>query len=104
MRLIITTLVTTGLLAACATKPAEPPVTKRVKVDASNIVEAQQAGYKVVNKNGEPLYCRKTFLTGSRLKSTTSCLTAAQWSELSEHARNVITETSRPAQTNTPHP
>jgi len=103
MRLIVA-LLATGFVAACVTKPAEPPVTKRVKVDASNIVEAQQAGYKIVNKSGEQLYCRKELLTGTRLKTRTSCLTAAQWDELATHARDVITDTSRPVQTNIPHP
>jgi hypothetical protein len=104
MRTLISCVLAACVLAACATKPAEPPVTKRVPVDASNIVQAQQAGYKIVNKNGEQLYCRKTFLTGSRLKSTTSCLTAAQWADLNQRSRDLVNERSRPVQTNIPHP
>jgi len=82
--------------SACAS-PSRP-------VDASNVTEAQAAGYRIVNKNGETLYCRKTFLTGSRPKSTTSCLTAAQWTELSEQSRAIVNDRARPVQTNTPHP
>ena len=105
MRTLVTGLVAAGLLTGCAAeKRAEPPVTQRVKVDASNIAEAQAAGYKIVNKNGEQLLCRKTLLTGSRLKSTTSCLTQAQWTELNARSRDLLNEGARPSQTNIPHP
>src|SRR5262245_35043515 len=105
MRSLIACLITVVVLAGCATQPAESPVTRRVKVDASNVVEAQAAGYRIVNKQGQTLYCRKEYLTGSRLKTTTSCLTAAQWSELSARSRDLINnDTGRPAQTHIPHP
>jgi hypothetical protein len=91
---------TAALLAACVSQPADPPVTKRVKVDASNIAEAQAAGYRVVNRNGQTLYCHKEYLTGSRLKSQTSCLTVTQWAELSQGSRDVINDMGRRAQTN----
>jgi hypothetical protein len=98
MRTLIAGLLTVGLLVGCASKPADEPVTKRVKVDASNIAEAQAAGYRIVNKDGQTLYCRKEFLTGSRLKTRTSCLTAAQWATMNESARSFVRDTmSRPA-------
>jgi hypothetical protein len=100
MRLILAGLVFAGVLAACASKPAEPPVTKRVKVDASNIAEAQAAGYRIVNQDGKTLYCRKSFVTGSRLDTKTSCLTAAQWAELSRSSGTVVRDMGRTSQTN----
>jgi hypothetical protein len=105
MRNLVAGLITATLLAACTSKAPEPQLTRRVRVDASNIVEAQAAGYRIVNKQGETLYCRKEYLTGSRLKTTTSCLTAAQWTELSQRSRDFINnDTGRPAQTHVPHP
>ena len=100
MRMLITALVAAGLIAGCASKPAEPPVTKRVKVDASNIAEAQKAGYKVVNQNGKELYCKKEFLTGSRLNSKTTCLTASEWTQLNESSGKVVRDMGRTVQTN----
>jgi hypothetical protein len=65
------------LLAGCVAQPTPTPPaeTHRVKVDASNVVAVQQAGYKLVNKDGQPLYCRTDTITGSRLQTRTTCLT-----------------------------
>ena len=77
------------VLAGCAgappadapTTPANPPVTHRVKIDASNIVAVQYAGYKLVNKDGEPLYCRTDPVTGSHIQTRTVCLTERELQE-----------------------
>jgi hypothetical protein len=64
------------LLAGCATKSSEPPpVTHQVKVDASNVEAVQRAGYKVVNKDGQKVYCRTDMITGSHVRTKTTCLT-----------------------------
>jgi hypothetical protein len=68
-------LILASMLVGCASAPTSPPETHRVKVDASNIVAVQYAGYKLVTKNGEPLYCRTDTVTGSRLETRTVCLT-----------------------------
>ncbi len=64
-----------AVVAATPATAAAQPETHKVKVDASNVVEVQQAGYKLVNKNGEPLYCRTDPITGSRIQTKTVCLT-----------------------------
>lgn len=64
----------------------------RVKLDASNIAEAQAAGYKIVTKNGERLYCRKDFTTGSHLSTKTTCLTEAERQKEYEAARTAMDE------------
>jgi hypothetical protein len=74
------------LVAGCATPPKEP-VTREVPVDASNIAEAQAAGYKVVNENGKDLLCRKELLTGSHARYRTSCLTPEEWRSLADSQR-----------------
>jgi len=66
----------TAVVAGCAATPApNPPETHRVKIDASNIVAVQYAGYKLVTKDGEPLYCRTDTVTGSHIQTRTVCLT-----------------------------
>jgi len=71
------------LLAGCAarTASAPPPEPHKVKVDASNVVAVQHAGYKVVNKNGEKLFCRTDPVTGSRIQTRTTCLTETELDE-----------------------
>jgi hypothetical protein len=61
---------------AAAPQPAVPAAeTHKVKVDASNVEAVQRAGYRLVNKGGEPLFCRTDPITGSRLQTRTTCLT-----------------------------
>jgi hypothetical protein len=94
MRILIVGVV--ALLAAgCATTAKEPPVTKVVPVDASNIAEAQAAGYKVVNENGKDLLCRKELLTGSHARYRTSCLTLEEWKSLADTQRASVQDMSR---------
>ena len=59
--------------APTAGAPTAPVESHRVKVDAS-IVAVQQAGYKLVNKDGKPLYCRTDMVTGSHIVTRTTCL------------------------------
>lgn len=83
------------VVAGCASKPAEPPVTKQVKVDASNVAEAQAAGYKVVNEKGKTLYCRKEQETGSHVRFRTSCLTQEEWKQMAESGRATVQDMAR---------
>jgi hypothetical protein len=103
------------LLGACATAPKSPPTpapesvapaaaaapaadaapatatgAKFEQIDAANIAEAQAAGYKVVDDKGTTLLCRKDLITGTRLKYVTTCLTAMQWRENANAAREAV--------------
>jgi hypothetical protein len=62
----------------------------RVRLDASNIAEAQAAGYKIITRNGEKLYCRKDFVTGSHVGTRTTCLTEADRQKEYEAARTAM--------------
>jgi hypothetical protein len=79
MRPII--LLASVIVSACAAHPpSQADMTPhQEKVDASNIVEVQKAGYTIKNKNGEKLYCTSEGKTGSHIEKTTTCLTEAQW-------------------------
>lgn len=73
-----------AVAAPAAASPAQPkpaPETHRVKVDAFNVVEVQRAGYKLVNKDGQSLFCRTDFITGSHVRTTTICLTEQELTE-----------------------
>ncbi|HUK01216.1 MAG TPA: hypothetical protein VLW26_02960 [Steroidobacteraceae bacterium] len=83
MRLILvlsTALAVTACAPATAPKPA--PETHTVKVDATNVEDAEKAGYTVINKNGEKLYCQRNLATGSHIQKETRCLTEAEVKEL----------------------
>jgi hypothetical protein len=83
MRLSLWTLVPLLAATGCATtqSPSPPPAAHQVPVDAKNVVDVQRAGYKVVNRDGEKLYCRRELATGSHLNYQTTCLTEQQLTE-----------------------
>jgi hypothetical protein len=74
-------LLTLLSLAGCAAAPTSPPATQQVPVTGANVVDVQRAGYKVVNKDGEKLYCRRDLATGSHINYQTTCLTEQQLTE-----------------------
>jgi hypothetical protein len=95
MRIIVAGLVAVLVTGCASTAPKEPPQTKVVPVDASNIAEAQAAGYKVVNKDGQDLLCRKELLTGSHARYRTSCLTPEEWKSLADNQRSTVEDMAR---------
>jgi hypothetical protein len=79
-----------ALIAGCASTEKAPPETREVPIDSSNIVQAQQAGYKIVDKDGKKLYCKKSLNTGSHLRSTTTCLSEDEWEVLRNQSRESV--------------
>jgi len=69
---------------------AQQPVTKQVPVTLSNATEVQHAGYKLVNKDGEKLYCRTDPITGSRLQTKTQCLTEQELYDQNHQTQNAM--------------
>jgi hypothetical protein len=113
MRLTLVAAATSVLLAACASSPPQkaapqaqasapkagthavapantPTSEKFAVIDATNIAEAQKAGYKVVNENGKQLFCRRELITGTRLHYKTSCLTAEQLHDMNNKAADAM--------------
>lgn len=68
-------MATALMTAGCAAPPAPTPEPHKVKLDATNVTEAQYAGYQLVNRKGERLFCRRDAVTGSRVEYRTLCLT-----------------------------
>jgi hypothetical protein len=74
-----------------AVAPADKPTSdKFATIDATNIAEAQKAGYKIVNENGTQLLCRRELITGTRLHYKTSCLTAEQLHDMNNKAADAM--------------
>jgi hypothetical protein len=83
--------------AAPAAATTKGPVTRQVPVDASNVAEVQRAGYKVVNKEGEKLYCRSDPITGSRVQMHTQCLTEQELYDQIRQTQNAMSLATQPA-------
>lgn len=88
-RLILAVILVASMVG-CASKPAAPPPSKEVPLDASNIAEAQAAGYKIVNGKGTTLLCRKESKVGSHVQTTTTCLTMQEWAQLAKDNRSNV--------------
>ncbi len=56
-------------------------------VDTKRLVQARKAGYTVVNRDGETLFCSKDDVTGSHVRKQTNCLTAKQMDDQIEQTR-----------------
>ena len=91
MRLSLWTLWVLLTAAGCASTDSQsPPATRQVPVDAKNVADVQRAGYKVVNRDGEKLYCRRELETGSHLNYQTTCLTEQQLNDQNGDAQQEL--------------
>jgi hypothetical protein len=95
-------LVMMVVVAACAGQSRAPePPTKYVSstgqplermwtnpdgtIDAKLLADIKQAGYKIVNTNGQVVYCKAEAKLGSRVRSETTCLTAREFEMLHDN-------------------
>ena len=79
------------LAAGCAGQPAQPPVSRQVPVDASNVADVQRAGYKVVNKDDRTLFCPTASATGSHMARV--CMTETEFESLLGTPRSTSSST-----------
>jgi hypothetical protein len=70
-------------------------VTKQVPVTLANATEVQHAGYKIVNKEGQKLYCRTDPITGSRLQTRTVCLTEQELYDQMHETQNAMSHVTQ---------
>ncbi len=75
--------------ATQSSAPAASPA-KEEKSAAVDPVALKKAGYKVVNENGQTLYCRQDVSTGSHLKKTKTCLTERELEQLKDSTRREV--------------
>ena len=83
-------LVTAMLIGGCASQPASQPTppsspaaaASTADIEAQRVAQARNLNLKVVNKDGQQLYCRSNFMTTSRIQRDTTCYTADQLDKL----------------------
>ncbi len=73
------------LAAAAAGMPAEG-----TDQFAANLAKARKLGYRIVNKNGENVYCSESIATGSHVNKRTICLTEKQWNDVSMNTERAM--------------
>jgi hypothetical protein len=76
------TLVTAILAAGCASQPTNPPTASSggeiAASDAQRLALARNLNLKVIDKDGQQLFCRSNYMTTSRIQRDTTCYTADQ--------------------------
>ena len=92
-------------VAGCVGQPSSPPPTPTQYVNATGqtlttvsggdidekrLEDAKKRGYTLVNNNGETLYCRSDFKTGSHVQKETTCLTGKELDALRDQTRQSL--------------
>jgi|ERR1700761_5598449 hypothetical protein len=82
-----TMLVTAILIGGCAAQPATPGTSPAAAaptadIEAQRAAQARNLNLKVVNKDGQQLFCRSNYVTASRIQRDTTCYTADQLDEM----------------------
>jgi hypothetical protein len=83
---------TTATDEAAARKASKNP---SLDPKTANLADLKVAGYRIENRNGEKLYCRKDNETGSRVKGNTFCLTRAQLVEIQQNTKQMMNDITR---------
>jgi hypothetical protein len=106
----------TAILVGCAGPPSAPapthptqyvsadlkplaqiqPTSPDDQMTAKRLVEAKKAGFTVVNKDGEVLYCRTELRTGSHAVRDTTCLTAQQIDDIHDRTQSDLQNYLKP--------
>jgi PBP1b-binding outer membrane lipoprotein LpoB len=78
-------LVTAMLIGGCASQAAGPAMLSSpaaaaptADIQAQRLAQARNLNLKVVNKDGQQLFCRSNYMTTSRIQRDTTCYTADQ--------------------------
>jgi PBP1b-binding outer membrane lipoprotein LpoB len=77
-------LLTAMLIGGCASQPATTPPSSpaaaapTASIEAQRLAQARNLNLKVVNKDGQQLFCRSNYMTTSRIQRDTTCYTADQ--------------------------
>ncbi len=58
--------------------------------EAVDLAKARKLGYRIVDKDGETVYCHDSKATGSHLQQQTICLTQQQWDTVSDTASRAM--------------
>jgi hypothetical protein len=77
----------TQYISPTGAKLGELSTTGNARADEKRIADAKKQGYKLVNTNGEELFCRTDPIIGSRVQKETTCMTARQLDDMHEQTR-----------------
>jgi hypothetical protein len=95
-------LTTAMLIGGCAGQPATPPMSPAAAVptadiQAQRVAQARNLNLKVVNKDGQQLFCRSNYITTSRIQRDTTCYTADQLDKMeAQQQREIDQITNQP--------
>jgi hypothetical protein len=78
-------LLTAILVAGCASQPANQSTGQTT--DAGRLALAKNLNLKLVDKDGQKLYCRSDYETGSHIQRDTTCFTAEQLDKLQQRTQ-----------------
>jgi hypothetical protein len=68
----------TSAVAPSAPAPGQAPVAAADSVEAQRLAAAKNLNMKVIDKDGQQLFCRSNLVTGSHIQRDTTCYTADQ--------------------------
>jgi hypothetical protein len=93
-----TCVILSSLLVGCAAQTHSLPLsrlensnpTHEGELDSKEMIAMQRRGYKLINENGQALFCRSEFKTGSHLEKVTTCMTAQEIRRIRDATRKVI--------------
>lgn len=77
-------------------RPAASPSDQSGSVAGKRVLEAKKQGFKLVNKDGDVLYCRTELKTGSHVVKETTCLTEEQLDEVHQQTNQDLRNQLRP--------
>jgi hypothetical protein len=84
-------LVTTLIIFGCASQPASPPSSAAgypvADIQAQRLAAARNLNLKVVNKDGQQVFCRSSVQTATRIERAPICYTADQLEQLQAQAQ-----------------
>ena len=79
-------LLTAILVVGCASQATNPQSASSAgqlqTTDAGRLAQARNLNLKLVDKDGQQLFCRSNFVTASRIERDTTCYTADQLDKL----------------------
>jgi hypothetical protein len=91
-------LMTAALISSCASQPNHPQTASAggllETTDEGRLALAKNLNLKVVDKDGQQLYCRSNFVTASRIQRDTTCYTADQLDKLQEQQQREFDQLS----------
>ena len=88
-------LMTAILIGGCAgqsTTPSTSPAAAvpTADIQAQRVAQARNLNLKVVNKDGQQLFCRSNYMTTSRIQRDTTCYTADQLDKMEAQQQREI--------------